>query len=212
VTEGAWLDGDVAIVRRDHREQRIRLDGAGALIQQADNLLAALLALACLDADLEAAVGALAAFEGLPHRCELVAEIAGVRFVDDSKATNVGAAERSLAALPGPIIWIAGGRHKGGELAPLAATAARRVRCALLIGEAAATFEDALAETVPCEVVGQLAKAVVRAAELAQPGDLVLLAPACASFDQFQSFEDRGRQFQAAVAALAAAQHAGGNA
>lgn len=209
VKAGAWLDGDSAIVRRGDHERRIRLDGAGALLHQSDNLLAALLALASLDADLDAAVGALAGFEGLRHRCEHVAEIDGVRFVDDSKATNVGAARRSLEALPGPIVWIAGGRHKGGDLSALAESAASRVRCALLIGESAASFEDALAQTVPCEITGTLAKAVVRAAERAQPGDLVLLAPACASFDQFESFEDRGRQFQAAVAALRSSERAG---
>ena len=212
VAAGAWLDGDSAVVRRARREQRVRLGGAGALIQQDDNLLASLLALASLDVDLEAAAGALAGFEALPHRCELVAEIAGVRFVDDSKATNVGAAARSLAALPGGVLWIAGGRHKGADLAPLAAIATGRVRCALLIGEAASTFENALAASIPCEVVGQLAKAVVRAAELARPGDVVLLAPACSSFDQFQSFEDRGRQFQSAVAALDSAARPGDSA
>ena len=208
VPAGAWLDGRNAIVRRGERQDRIPLDGARALAQQDDNLLAALLALAPLEIDLVAATGALATFEGLPHRCQPVAEIRGVQYVDDSKATNLGAAARSLEALPGPIIWIAGGRHKGGDLTSLGRSAAGRVRCALLIGEAAERFETALADSVRCERVGQLAQAVERAAAIAKPGDLVLLAPACASFDQFESFEDRGHQFQTAVQALLAAEPA----
>jgi len=200
---GAWLDGRNAIVRRGDRTQSIPLDGAPALAHQDDNLLAALLALATLDVDLVAASGALASFEGLPHRCQPVAEIDGVRYVDDSKATNPGAAARSLEALPGPVVWIAGGRHKGGDLAALRESASGRVRCALLIGEAAGTLEQALGDSVECERVGDLARAVERAAAIAVRGDLVLLAPACASFDQFDSFEDRGHQFQAAVNSLA---------
>ncbi len=200
---GAWLDGRNAIVRRSNRSQSVPLEDAPALAHQDDNLLAALLALATLDVDLVAASGALASFEGLPHRCQSVAQIDGVRYVDDSKATNLGAAARSLEALPGPIVWIAGGRHKGGDLAALAESASGRVRCALLIGEAAGLLEEALGDSVRCERVGDLAKAVERAAAIAVRGDLVLLAPACASFDQFDSFEDRGRQFQVAVNTLA---------
>jgi UDP-N-acetylmuramoylalanine--D-glutamate ligase len=132
-----------------------------------------------------------------------VAEIRGVEFIDDSKATNVGAAVRSLAAIEAPIIWIAGGRHKGGDLGELADAARGRIRRALLIGEAAEEFERTLAEQVGCERVADLAAAVARAMAIAHPGDVVLLAPACASFDQFKNFEDRGRQFQAAVHALA---------
>ncbi len=205
VSAGAWLDGRNAIVQHGDRLQRVSLEGAPALSHQDDNLLAALLALATVDADLIAATGALATFEGLSHRCQPVAEIEGIRYVDDSKATNVGAAARSLQALPGPIVWIAGGRHKGGELAPLAKSAAGRVRRALLIGEAANALEKALGHSVECEHVGDLGRAVERAASIARSGDLVLLAPACASFDQFDSFEDRGRQFQAAVEKLQAA-------
>jgi UDP-N-acetylmuramoylalanine--D-glutamate ligase len=204
VSAGAWLDGRNAIVRRQGRQQSISLDGLAALSHQDDNVLAALLALATLDIDLDAATRALESFVGLPHRCETIAEIRGVRYIDDSKATNLGAAARSLEALPGPILWIAGGRHKGGDLAPLAQSAGGRVRRALLIGEAAEDLERALGDSIDCERVGTLEKAVQRAAAIAQPGDLVLLAPACASFDQFKSFEDRGLQFQAAVTALGA--------
>ncbi len=211
-TDGAWLDGRNAIVRRAGRQQSVSIDGTSgkassamqpqANQQKDENVLAALLALATLDVDLGAATAALADFRGLPHRCEQVAELDGVLFVDDSKATNVGAAVRALESISNPIIWIAGGRHKGGPLDELAASAEGRVKCALWIGEAAAALEEAVGGKVTSENAGKLSRAVTRAAELAAHGDVVLLSPACASFDQFSSFEDRGRQFQAAVHAL----------
>jgi UDP-N-acetylmuramoylalanine--D-glutamate ligase len=128
-----------------------------------------------------------------------------VRYVDDSKATNIGAARRSLEALGGNLIWIAGGRHKGGALDELAESAKARVKHALLIGEAAREFEAALAPHIATEVAGDLNSAIARAAAIACPGDVVLLAPACASFDQFKSFEARGNAFRTAVQALDAA-------
>lgn len=203
VSDGAWMDGGNAIVRRGGAQQVVRLgDGGRESAQQIENVLAALLAVATLDVDLEAAVQALIGFKGLPHRHELVAEIRGVQYIDDSKATNLGAAMQALESAGGPILWIAGGLHKGGDLTPLIESAAGRVRLALFIGAAAGEFESALGGAIACERVGDLEKAVERAASIAQPGDIVLLAPACASFDQFESFEDRGRQFQTAVAAL----------
>lgn len=204
VARGAWMDGRTAIVRRGDQTRSVALEVGSTLAHQDDNVLAALLALAPLELDLDAAGRALATFSGLPHRCESVATIAGVEYLDDSKATNLGAAVRSLESIPASIIWIAGGRHKGGDLRPLADSARGHVRRALLIGEAAGLIQEALGDAVESECVGDLAKAVERAAALARPGEVVLLAPACASFDQFKSFEDRGRQFQAAVRALAA--------
>lgn len=203
VEAGAWLDGTNAIVRRGGEQRTIRLDGAPGLRGQADNVLAALLALATIDVDLDVATTALSAFETLPHRCEDVTTIRGVRFVDDSKATNVGAAARSLASFDANLVWIAGGRHKGGALDALRDAARGRVQRALLIGEAAGEFDAALSHELPCETVGTLDAAVARAAEIAREGDVVLLAPACASFDQFASFEARGRAFQQAVLDLA---------
>ncbi|HEB89090.1 MAG TPA: UDP-N-acetylmuramoyl-L-alanine--D-glutamate ligase [Deltaproteobacteria bacterium] len=205
VEAGAWLDGRNAIVRRQGRRETVRLlEGRFGGSGQDDNLLAALLAVATLDVDLRIATTALADFEGLPHRSESVGEIAGIRFIDDSKATNVGAAIRALESVEGPILWIAGGRHKGGDLSRLADCAAARVRRAFLIGEAADEFADALEGRIPVERVGDLEKAVERAAGSAHAGESVLLAPACASFDQFENFEDRGRRFQSAVRALEA--------
>jgi UDP-N-acetylmuramoylalanine--D-glutamate ligase len=198
--DGAWLDGQNAIVRRNGRQQVAQLsDSSLSFADQSENLLASLLALAALDVDLNAATQALTSFEGLPHRREVIALVSGVRYVDDSKATNVGAAMHALDTTPGPIIWIVGGRHKGGDLKPLAICATKRVRHALLIGEAAGELESALDGLVPLERVGDLTKAVARAAAIAQTGDVVLLAPACSSFDQFESFEQRGRHFQNSV-------------
>jgi UDP-N-acetylmuramoylalanine--D-glutamate ligase len=205
LASGAWLDGRKAIVRRGQDQQTLSLDDFplhGS--HNEDNLLAALAVLASLGLDLETASRGWLDFRGLPHRCELVAEIAGVRYVDDSKATNVGAAARAIEGLAESIVWIAGGRHKGGDLAPLAQAAEGRVRHALLIGEAAADFERALGDRIACERADSLDTAVERAATIAGAGEVVLLAPACASFDQFQSFEERGRRFQTRVRALEA--------
>jgi len=201
--DGAWLDGQNAIVRRHGRQQVAHLsDGHLSFADQSENLLASLLALAALEIDLQSASQALIDFEGLPHRREEIAVIRGVRYVDDSKATNVGAAMHALDTTSEPIIWIVGGRHKGGDLSRLAACAAKRVRHALLIGEAAGQFETALDGLVSLEHAGDLSKAVERAAAIAEKGDVVLLAPACSSFDQFESFEARGRHFQKVVRGL----------
>ena len=204
VAAGAWMDGQNAVVRRRGETRSVAIGALpDAIAHQPENVLAALLACVSLDLDPDRAIAALTGFEGLPHRFQHVGTHAGVRYVDDSKATNPGAARHALGVAEGPVVWIAGGRHKGGDLEPLRAALAGRVRRALLIGEAAPRFHAAFSNDVECECPGDLAKAVERAAEIARPGDVVLLAPACASFDQFESFEDRGRQFQAAVAALA---------
>jgi UDP-N-acetylmuramoylalanine--D-glutamate ligase len=201
--DGAFMDGEKGFVRRGGSQQIVDLSGISpACAGQRENLLAALLALAAIEVDLELAAQALVGFEGLPHRCETVAEIRGVRYVDDSKATNIGAAMHALETTSGPIIWIVGGRHKGGVLKTLADHAKAHVRHALLIGEAESEFEAAFEGLIPCECVGNIKNAVAKAAKIATSGNVVLLAPACASFDQFESFEERGRCFQAAVQAL----------
>jgi UDP-N-acetylmuramoylalanine--D-glutamate ligase len=166
------------------------------------NVLAALLAVTSLGVAPRRALGALGGFRGLPHRTELVARHDGVTWVDDSKATNPGAAREALQGFPPPIVWIAGGKDKGLDFGPLAETAASRVRVALLIGQAAGKLADALRDHVEVTLLPDLASAVREAARLAKPGDVVLLAPACASFDQFQSYVERGERFQQAVRAL----------
>lgn len=142
---------------------------------------------------------ALATFTGLPHRSQLVAERGGVRFVNDSKATNVDAAVRALAAFSN-VLWIAGGQAKAGGYGGLAG-ALDAVKHAYLVGEAAGDIAAVLGDT-PHADCGTIEAAVTAAAEAARPGDTVLLAPACASFDQFTDFEARGEAFTRAVLAL----------
>jgi len=201
---GAWLDAGCVVVRADDAEPvRISLDGfrlQGG--HHRDNARAALCAVAALGVDPRAAAPALASFRGLPHRGEIVGRRRGVAFADDSKATNPAAACSALEGAPGPVVWIAGGRDKGLDYTPLAEAAAGRVRAAVLIGEAAGALKDALAGRVPTHCAASIEDAVRAAAALAEPGDTVLLAPACASQDQFRDYAERGERFRAAVAAL----------
>ena len=177
----------------------LRLPG----VHNRENAVAALAAAVAAGAQARRAITAFGTFEGLPHRMQTVARTGGVEWVDDSKATNPGAALRSLRSYDTPLVWIAGGRDKGLDFGELAEAAQGRVRAAVLIGEAAGKLEAALAGRLPVHDAGSLERAVPLAARLAQPGDVVLLAPACASFDQFRDFEERGERFAAAVAALA---------
>jgi UDP-N-acetylmuramoylalanine--D-glutamate ligase len=169
------------------------------------NATAAYAAAQALGVAPDAAAAGLHHFEGLPHRLEPVATIEGVRFVNDSKATNPDAAARALAAFDA-VFWIAGGRAKEGGFAALGPQLGR-VRHAFLIGEAAPALAEALAGRVPCTRSGELERAVREAAAAAADAradrPVVLLAPACASFDQFTNFEARGEAFKALVRALA---------
>jgi len=199
----AWLDAGAIRLRLGDALSRVPLDGlALAGPHNAENVMAALLAGGALGVAPSAAAAVLPDFRALPHRAETVASRGGVDWVDDSKATNPHAAAGALESWSRPIVWIAGGRDKGLDYADLARLAVPRVREAVLSGEAAPILARALAGHVACSEVGTLAAAVRRAAVVAQPGDVVLLAPACASQDQFASFEARGLAFREAVAAL----------
>ena len=163
------------------------------------NALAALALGTALQLPLEAMLEALRCFCGLPHRSQWVAERDGVQWFDDSKATNVGAALAALAGLPGPIVLIAGGLGKGQDFTPLKEAVREKARAVILLGRDARRVEAALAGVVPVVRVQDMDGAVAAAARQAQPGDTVLLSPACASFDMFDGFEARGRAFAAAV-------------
>jgi UDP-N-acetylmuramoylalanine--D-glutamate ligase len=140
---------------------------------------------------------------GLPHRTALVAEVGGVRYYDDSKGTNVGAAVTALDGLREPrAVLIAGGRDKGGSYAPLAQALARKGRGAVLLGEAADAIARAVGGLVPVRRATSMDEAVRAGASLAQPGDAVLLSPACSSFDMFRDYKHRGDEFVRAVRAL----------
>jgi len=147
----------------------------------------------------------LDAFPGLPHRLELVRERGGVEWINDSKATNVDSTLVGLAAFPPgrrSVLLIMGGRGKRAPYAPLRPLFADRVKALLTIGEDAGAVERELGDLCPTEPCGTLAGAAARAAALAEPGDVVLLSPACASYDQFRSYEDRGEAFRRLVEEL----------
>ena len=144
-------------------------------------------------------------FPGVAHRLEPVAEVGGVRFVNDSKATNTAAARRAVAAYDAPLHLILGGRGKGESYTELALDMVGRVRRAYLIGEAASDIAPALERAgVDHELSGDLETALRSAAQNAQPGEVVLLAPACASYDQFRDYEERGDAFKRLVEEVAA--------
>jgi UDP-N-acetylmuramoylalanine--D-glutamate ligase len=142
-------------------------------------------------------------FTGLPHRAQWVAEIKGVRYVNDSKGTNVGATLAAVGGLGGPLVVIAGGDGKGQDFTPLAAAFRGKVRTALLLGRDAGLIETALAGICHTARVASMEEAVRAAARFAQPGDTVLLSPACSSLDMFRDYAQRGNVFAAAVKELA---------
>lgn len=150
----------------------------------------------------------LRTFAGLPHRCQWVRERREVNYYDDSKATNVGAALAAIeglgADIRGQLVLIAGGDGKGADFSSLRDPVARHCRAVVLLGRDAGLIAEALGDAVPQVRVASLDEAVQRCAELSEPGDAVLLSPACASLDMFKNFEERGRLFAAAVEALPA--------
>lgn len=146
----------------------------------------------------------LRSFKGIAHRIEFVAEINGVRYVNDSKATNVDSVTVALQSFTRPLIVIMGGRDKGGDFTTLAPLLRAHVKTVILIGEATPIIESQLQGVVPLRRAADINAAVDQAAAMAVAGDVVLLSPGCASFDQFRDFEDRGDKFKLAVAQLAA--------
>ena len=149
-------------------------------------------------------LAALAGFGGLPHRAQWVAELDGVRFVNDSKGTNVGATIAAVAGLPGPLVLIAGGDGKNQDFGDLREAFAGKVRHVVLIGRDAPRLAEALAGVCAIELAADMRAAVAAARAAARPGDTVLLSPACASLDMFRDYTHRGDEFAAAVRSLAA--------
>ena len=225
----AAASADGTLWHRAEREGRAWLcrDGEGLLEQSrlalpgdhnAANALAVLALLECLGtagargaaaplpglfeagAPRRRALDALGAFGGLPHRTALVGEARGIRWYDDSKGTNVDACVKAVEAMPGPVLLIAGGLSKGADLAPLRPVVERRARAVVLLGRDRMRLHAALEGAAPLHLVDTLEEAVERCAALAREGDAVLLSPACASFDMFADFADRGRRFAELVA------------
>lgn len=160
---------------------------------------AAILAARSLDCSPEAMARGLAAFEVAPHRMELVGTGAGVAYYDDSKATNTGAVLSALANFSGNVILIAGGRDKGDDYRLLRVAVQQKVRLLILIGEAGRLIAEAVAGATEMRAAASMEEAVDLAASVARAGDVVLLSPACASFDMFESYKHRGRVFAAAA-------------
>jgi UDP-N-acetylmuramoylalanine--D-glutamate ligase len=198
LSEGAWMENGAVKIRLSGGWEgvfplsQIRLKERHNL----ENIMAALLLALNAGAEPAACREVLAQFRGLPHRLEWVAQIQGVDFYDDSKGTNVGAVACSLAHFAQPVILIAGGRDKDSDFTPLSPLIKERVKALVLLGETRDQLARAWHGLAPAYQVGDLKEAVHQAFKLAQPGEVVLLSPACASFDMFRDYAHRGETFQ----------------
>jgi UDP-N-acetylmuramoylalanine--D-glutamate ligase len=204
VKEGAFVHGGQVVVRTDRQERTVfridtlRIKGPHNLA----NSLAAVLAASALGFDDDAVREGVAGFEGLEHRYEPVAEIDGVTYINDSKATNVDSVRVALETAEPPVILIAGGRDKGGDFEALVPLVGAKVKQVLAIGEARETLGRVFSQVTAVRMAQTLEEAVRTARDAAGPGTTVLLSPGCASFDMFANFEDRGRVFKRAVLEL----------
>jgi len=202
--DGFVVDGGWIVRRRGTQLERliplaaVELTGRHML----NNVLAAAAATHIAGVQPEAMVKALRGFHGLPHVMEPVGDVHGVRFVNDSKATNVEAARRSIESFDGGVVAIVGGRYKGGDFGDLGEALAARGRAVIAIGEAAPRVRKALAETVRVIDAPSMRDAVERGYEAARPDGVVLLAPACSSFDWFRDYAERGDVFKQEVERL----------
>jgi UDP-N-acetylmuramoylalanine--D-glutamate ligase len=204
VDQGACVRGEEVVIVHGGKEEfvmkiaDIPLAGAHNL----ENVLAAATAARLADVDPTTIGKAVRNFSGVEHRLEFVTELAGVRYYNDSKATNVDATLKALEAFPGRILVILGGKDKGSDYTVLEKPLREKAILALLIGAASDKIESQIAGSVAIERAGTLERAVEVASHAAKAGDVVLLAPACASFDQFQNYEHRGRVFKELVRGL----------
>ena len=201
VEQGAYLRGEEIVFRRGGKEIILLRRGDIGLRgdHNVENVLAAACAAYLAGVEPHELAEGVRTFAGVEHRLEFVAEINGVRFFNDSKATNVDATLKAIDAFPGRLLIVLGGKDKGSDYTLLAQPLARRGSIALLIGSASDKIESQLhgaVETIRAETID---RAIRIAFERAQTGDTVLLAPACASFDQFQNYEHRGRVFKQLV-------------
>ncbi len=204
VVSGCYVRGDEIVFRCDGEEtvllnqNLIGLRGSHNM----ENVLAAASAARLAGVEPAAIAEGVRTFAGVEHRIEYVATISGVEYFNDSKATNVDATLKALDAFPGNVLVILGGKDKGSDYKILRPTLRSRARMALLIGSASDKIEADLAGVIPVERVQTLERAVETASRSAKPGDVVLLAPACASFDQFENYQQSGRVFKQLVREL----------
>ncbi|MBI5076164.1 MAG: UDP-N-acetylmuramoyl-L-alanine--D-glutamate ligase [Nitrospirae bacterium] len=209
--EGLYEKSGMVVVNLPHHEQgavnlelikaqEIRIKG----VHNLENAMAASAMALLAGCPVEAVRESLRAFPGLEHRLELVRELDGVKYINDSKGTNVGAVIKSIESFSEPLILIAGGRDKAGDFAALRDLAAEKIKAVVLIGESAGKIADALNSVTRTFMARDLKEAVQISRTHADEGDVVLLSPACASFDMFRDFEDRGAQFKTIVKELEA--------
>ncbi len=204
VRYGAFLRNDRVIFRDKEGERDLFGVGSIALkgIHNLENVLASCAMAILAGAPAEGLEENIRRFKGVEHRIEFVCEVDGVQYFNDSKATNVAATIKSLESFPGRILLIAGGRDKEGDFAVLRSLVRQRVKQIVLIGESAGKIKKALSDATDIRNAESMQEAVLICRELAAPGDIVLLAPACASFDMFDNYEQRGRVFKEAVYGL----------
>ncbi|MFC1867954.1 UDP-N-acetylmuramoyl-L-alanine--D-glutamate ligase [Thermodesulfobacteriota bacterium] len=200
----AFLDDNRLIAHLSGEEthyfdtEKFRLPGRHNI----ENLMGSVLAGLALRLDPDIIMDSITGFKGLPHRVELIKSIDGIDFYDDSKATNVDAALKSIKSFDRPVILIAGGRHKGGDYRPLIVAAEGRVKKAILIGEARELMARSFQGVIPFSLADSMGDAVSQAFSSAGGNDAVLLAPACSSFDMFSDYAHRGRIFREEIEGL----------
>jgi UDP-N-acetylmuramoylalanine--D-glutamate ligase len=204
MNEGAFLQDEEIFVAHKAKQEMVmkRADISLPGAHNLENVLAAVTAARLAGVDAATIAGAVRSFAGVEHRLEFVAEVGGVRYYNDSKATNVDATLKALDSFPGRILIILGGKDKGSDYSVLQEPLRDKAILALMIGAAAEKIESQIRGSVATERAGTLERAVELAAQAARPGDVVLLAPACASFDQFENYEQRGRVFKELVRGL----------
>lgn len=193
IVSNIWGEAE-PIIRLD----ALKLKGA----HNVENVLAAVAMTLLCGCSVECIRQTLTQFRGLPHRMEMVREAQGVKYINDSKGTNVGAVMKSLEGLTAPVILIAGGKDKEGDFTPLRELVQKKVKRLILLGEAQEKMARCFSTHPAVERVDSMAQAVARAAASAESGDIVLLSPGCASFDQFRDYQHRGEVFKQAVAGL----------
>ena len=204
VPQGAFLEGEVLTFVGPQgkislvRKEELPIKGP----HNCANALAAAAAALAWGLPKDGVIRGLLSFSGVPHRLEPVATVNGVAFVNDSKATNVDSVWFALQSVQAPIVWIAGGKDKGGSYAPLRELFPNRVKGMVLIGQAQPLIKKALGDLAPAYETKTLPEAVEKAYELSASGDTVLLSPACSSFDMFANFEERGEIFKKSVMEL----------
>ncbi len=204
VESGAFVSGDAVVLRRDGRDRRVMPLADLPLfgVHNRENVLAALLVADLCGVPVAKAADGVRSFRGLPHRLEKVADRAGVAWFNDSKATNVGATIQSLRSFERGVVLILGGKDKGGAFADLVPLIRGRVAHLILVGQARESIRAQIGAAAPITMAGDLVEAVEAARKVAPEGGVVLLAPGCASFDQYSGFEARGDHFRRLVQSL----------